>query len=291
MTNRTRVLLVSLGVACVAAAPTTSPIDALLKQLTSRPGVTTRDAATTRALATVDAAAEPILAKLNTAYAGGPLTVEAELVGVFDVAGRSRTYRLAITGQTDGNGRFVHDAASAGRIVAGEKRGVVFDRRRNAFATFDAPGARVPAADLEPALIDVLLDENPALLFGLVTDPDATLRMAAQRIRPATRPSTSRPAGDGVVLELEDKTIELNLNADGTVGSSVIDYTPLMTTRRAVAVKAAAVTLTYRSAKPVAPSTDVYTWEPPATATEFALHDEMIQTTRPATRPSRRPQP
>ena len=283
MTTRARLLLISLAVACVAAGPTTSPFDALLKQLTSRP------AATTHASATVDVAAEPLLAKLNAAYADGPLTVEGELVGTFDVAGRRHVYRMPITGQTDGDGRFVHDAASAGRIVAGEKKGVLFDRRRNAFATFDAPGGRVPATELEPALIDILLDENPALLLSLVTDPDAALRLAAKRIVPSTRPSASQPAGGAVTLELEDKTIDLHLDADGTIRSSFIDYTPLMTARGAVAVKAASVTLTYRSATRAAPTTTAYAWEPPPTATEFALHDEMMQTTRPATRPHGRP--
>ena len=284
MTRRARWLLASLAVACVAAGPATSPssptaaLEGLLHELTGRPAATTR-AAATRGAATVAAAAEPLLAKLNRAYAAGPLNVEGELVGTFDVAGRRHTYRLPITGQTDGRGRFVHDAGAAGRIVAGDQRGVLFDRRRNAFATFDAPAARVAAADLEPALVDILLDENPALLFGLVTDADAILRSAAGQISVA----------DGLVLRLTDKTITLHLNDDGTVRASDIDYTPLMKAHDAVAVKAAQVTLTYRTASRTEPPADIYAWDPPATATEFALHEEMMRPAGPATGPATRP--
>ena len=252
---------------------------------TTRSATTRRAAtqlATTQALATVDPAALPLLAQLQTAYtAPGPLHVIGEIVGEFDVAGRRKKYSLHVDGRTDGQGRFLHDAGDAGLIVNDGKTAYLYDRRRDAFAALDALAARQPADAIDQSLIDVLLDENPALLLALTTDPTALLRRSVTAIRPATQPST-------LVLERQDKWTTLHLRpADGTIASAGVDFTPLMRSRKAAAIVAARATLTYQSPTREAPPDTLFTWHPPASATEFQIKSELIEgapTTKPIAR-------
>ncbi|MDB5324898.1 MAG: hypothetical protein JWM57_467 [Phycisphaerales bacterium] len=284
--------LLGILVATLAAVPASSPV-AATSPSTSRP--TTRAAATRRAatqpattqsLATVDPAALPLLAQLQKAYtAPGPLHVTGEIVGEFDVAGRHKKYTLHVDGRTDGQGRFLHDAGEAGLIVNDGKAAYLYDRRRDAFATFDPIAARQPADAIEQSLIDVLLDENPALLLTLTTDPTALLRRSVTAIRPATQPAT-------LVLERPDKWTTLRLRLeDGSIASAEVDFTPLMRSRKAAAIVAARATLTYQVPAHDAAPAAVFTWHPPASATEFQIKPELLQgppvvapTTKPVTR-------
>lgn len=293
---------VACGLLCVlaatlAASPASLPVAATppsatrpskpptTRPGTTRPGTTRRAAtqpATTQLLATVDPAAFPLLAQLQVAYtAPGPLHVVGEIVGEFDVAGRRKKYTLHVDGRTDGQGRFLHDAGDAGLIVNDGKAAYLYDRRRDAFAVLDALAARQPVDAIDQSLIDILLDENPALLLALTTDPTALLRRSVTFIRPATQPST-------LVLERENKCTTLRLRrADGTIESAEVDFTPLMRSRKAAAIVAARATLTYQPPATDVTADSVFIWHPPASATEFQIKSELIEgppTTTPFTR-------
>lgn len=220
---------------------------------------------TTRPLATVEPGGELLLEQLNAAYAKpGPRHVVGEIKGLFDVAGRSKAYSMAVEGRTDGHGRFLHDAGPAGLIVGNGKSAYLYDRRRDAFATLTAMADRLPADQIQSPLINILLDENPALLLSLTTEPAALLKRSVKTIRPAMQPSA-------LVLERAAKRITLHLNSeDGTIRSSDIDFIPLMEKRGAAGVKAAGATLTYTVQSAEAPGEKAFDWQPPATATEFS---------------------
>lgn len=288
MTGRALASVLLTAAAALAAGPTTTEAAATGPATTS-PATTrsTTSPATTQATAAVDADAEPVLARLAAAYAGDqPLHVTGRLEGEFDVAGRRRTYTLPVDGRTDGAGRYRHDAGPAGLLVSDGVHAYLFDARRGAFATLKAkPGRPVPD-DVDPAVRSILLDENPALLLSLTTDPAGLLRHSARVIRLA--PAT-QPADAGLVLEGPQKLWTFRLTPAGTIRSATIDYTPLMTARRATHVKTAKVTLTYDSTSNAPPPADAFTWLPPATATEFDLPEASQSPIDPATtRPARR---
>lgn len=196
---------------------------------------------------------------------------------------------MKIDGQTNGAGRFRHDAADAGLVIGDGTHVYFYDRHRDSFGTLPATPGRRGADDIEPSLINVLLDENPAVLLTLTTDPAALLRRAARSIKPgpATQPSLA-----GIVLEQPYKTITLWIDSDdGLIRSTDVDFAPLMKARHAVDVKAARATLTYSQIAHDAPPADAFHWQPPATATEFELNDELVQTNPASTRPTTRPAP
>ncbi|HEX8325865.1 MAG TPA: hypothetical protein VF595_18315 [Tepidisphaeraceae bacterium] len=293
MIYRPRSLLwvLTLGVAALAQTPHPMPMSPEGAAPATAP-------ATTQAMARVEPDAEPVLARLAAAYAAvGPLHVTGQIVGTFDVAGRRQVYQLPVDGRTDGVGRFRHDAGYAGLIVSDTIRTFIYDQRRGAYtklpADADRAPGRQPAADVDSALVSVLLDENPILLLTLTDDPAALLRRAATTIRLAP---TTRPDDFGLVLEQPAKQITLRLDArDATIRASDIDYAPLMKSRKATAVKAAGATLTYTRAVAESSPPETFTWQPPDTATEFDLPGPPEQkelarsaTTRP-TSPSTRP--
>ena len=248
-TCRTAIAWVGVAIAGIAAGPTSAPTTSPAPVAASAPATSPATTRVTRGPATsqaaVDPAAQALLDRLQKAYtAAGPLHVVGDVVGDFDVAGRRKRYTLHVDGRTDGDGHFRHDVGATGLIVNDGKTAYLYDGKRDAFATLDAFDGRQPAGDIDQALIDVLLDENPALLLSLTTDPDALLRRSAKAIRPATQPCA-------LVLEVTDKTITLRLRPDdGTIARSEVDFRPLMKSRHAQAVVAADATLRYESPDP-----------------------------------------
>jgi len=274
-------ILLAAALATAAAAqthPTTTGAPAT-QSATSRP-------ATTQSLATVSEEAAPLLAKLSDAYLhAGPLKVSGTIIGRFDVAGRSKTYTLDVFGQTDGDGRFYHygqtDGRGIGLVISDGKNGYLYDQHRNSFAELDVTRGRCEPGDLNEAISDVLIDENPALLLCLTNDPASLLRMLTSSIKRSDGKDASE-----LVLDLKSRRITLRLDEKtGRITRSTIDYGPIFTTRHAAGVKSVSAVLTYTVQQPGEKIS--YTWSPPATASQMRLGNELLRgredpTTRPA---------
>ena len=235
---------------------------------TSRPATT--HSATTQA-ADISPAAGALLSKLAAASAkSAPTQFAGVIVGDFDVAGRAKHFELDVTGRTDGNGRFWHYGRETGLLVSDGTHGYLYDQHRNRYAELQVAAGRCAPSNLDEAVSDVLLDENPALLMTLTTDAGALLRRLATSI-------TLSDSGNGLVLSTSLKRITFDLDpATQALLRSTIDYTPDFVRRGATGVKSAKAVLTYGTPL-FPPASDSYTWSPPPTASQFVLHDELIR--------------
>lgn len=258
---------------------------------TSQPATT--QAATTRASADVSAAAAPVLDRLAAAYANAvPMDFVASVVGTFDVAGRSKMYTLEISGRTDGDGRFFHYGSGVGLLVSDGTNAYLYDQRRNAYAELQATPRRPAPAELDEAISDVLIDENPALLLTLTTDPAGLLKHLAKAVRLPAGKADGR--ADGLVLELPMKLITLEVDPKtGLITRSTIDYAPAMTARHAAGVRRADAVLTYTRQAHAATTmpADAFAWQPPATASQIVLHAELLRSMSPRGGSDKSPRP
>ena len=278
--------------------PVTRPADAAPPPLPStRPASRPTSGPTT--VAAPDPAAVRWLNRAAAAYGPArPLTVAGTLVGTFDVAGRRRVYTLQVRGVTDGQGRFAHRAEGVGLLVNDGHDAYVFDAGRNTYARLPASTQRAGAngtAAVDASVVSVLLDENPALLLTLTTDPAALLTAASQSpLRPATGPTTTAtrpttgpttgpasatgPAEVGLVVDRGGKTVTLWADpVTGEIRRAVLDYGPAFAARHTYGLKTARVELTYDPPTHGPPPATAFAWQPPVTATEFTLPSELLQ--------------
>ena len=205
----------------------------------------------------------------------GPLKIAGTVIGNFDVAGRSKTRTLDVFGQTDGDGRFYHYGQSDGRgvglVISDGKNGYLYDQHRNSFAELDVTPGRCAPGDLNNAISDVLIDENPALLLCLTNDPATLLRMLSASIKRSDAKDASE-----IVLDLKTRRITLRLDdKSGRIVRSTIDYGPIFTARHAAGVKSVSAVLTYAVQQPG--EQIAYTWSPPATASQMHLSSELLR--------------
>lgn len=209
------------------------------------------------------------LDRLKSAYAApGPLRVEATIVGEFDVAGRQRTYQMQVVGQTDGEGRFDHQAKDIGRVVQTPEKVIIFDARRNAFANLTQKPQRRNAADFPEAVSEILIDENPSLLLTLTDEPDTLLTANVKRVL---------VRDDALVLESTNDLRTIQFDDLGLIRSMSIDFTPLLKERGALAIKKASVVLTYTRSDRTPPGADAFAFEVPKGASEFRLASELLR--------------
>ncbi|MGC4032015.1 MAG: hypothetical protein QM754_09825 [Tepidisphaeraceae bacterium] len=282
----TSVLLLATAISA-AAEPASRP--------TTGPATRPRRVATTATTqVTVTADAQPWFDKLAAFYAKpGPLRVEGVLTGHFDVAGRAKDYSLAIVGQVDDAGRFRHDT-DAGLLINTGSAAYLYDRKRDAYAELTTAPGRQAIEAISPTFIGILVDENPAVLLKHAADPAALLGQLGKSIRlapsAATQPADVKAAA-GLVFEQQDRLQTLWLSDAGEIVAATIDYSPMMRSRKANAIKAALATLVYRSSEVKIPDAGIFNWQPPATAMQFDAEPDLMRpaTTQSATRAATTP--
>ena len=258
----------SIVIACLAAASSA--------QSSSAPTTFPTTAPATRPTANVSVDAAPLLDALAKTYSRvEPLRVTGVIVGDFDVAGRKKVFTLRVSGITDGAGRFIHKADGSGLLVNNGKQAYLFDSKRDTFAELPAMAARVSPAELDESVVNVLLDENPALLLTLTSDPAGLLKQVATKIHLSQTPPGG--ANKQLVLELPQKRITLSVDPTrDTITSSTIDYASVFKARGATDVKSVKAVLTYEPAKSHFTADD-FAWSPPADATEISLGGELLR--------------
>ncbi len=255
------------GLVCgsvVCAQVTTVPVPATTKPAT-RPA--------TKPAVQISPEARVLLDKLNTAYAQPrAASLRVSVRGEFDVAGRARTYTLDAVGYTDGKGRFDHEVEGVGRIVQTDDRVIVFDARRNAYGVIDQPPAVRPAGKIPEAVSDVFIDENPALLMLITTEPAKLLERGAKSIN----------VKDGALVITQESDVRtISLEPDGRIRSMTIDYVPLLELAGAKKIKSATATLTYTPSDASPPPDRAFAFDIPSGAVEFRIGSELMRSEEP----------
>lgn len=248
----------------------------------------------TRPTAAVSADAATLLEAIAHAYRAAPaLKVTGTLVGDFDVAARHQTFQLPVTGVTDGHGRFLHTARGAGLLVSDGADAFLYDQKRNSFAKLDASAGRAPTDQIDPAIVSVLLDENPSLLLAVCDAPADVLKACATSIHLASIHSTSihsssqstdsqstdsQSTAPSLVLETPDKRYTWEFDpSTHFLTRCTIDFSPAFKARGAAGVKRAAAVLTYTSTTTDQPAADAFSWSPPPGSTEMSLGRELLK--------------
>lgn len=270
-----------------------SPINAVTTRPTTGPAMLRSATQPTTKPAELTPEAEAMLDRLERwrEHAAG-VSVKGAIAGEFDVAGRSRRFEMQVSGYADDKGRFSHEAIGVGRVVQATEQLYLFDQRRNAYATIAFRAARPDPAEIPEASFEILLDENPLLLLLLTDEPERIL------VRGAKRASVK----DGeLVIESDNEVRNFRIDSDGKIESMRIDYSPLMKSRGAEAVKQASATLTYQSVELRLPDGAEFAFKPPPASTEMVLPSELMKdriremrkrlpkgvtTTRPTTQPT-----
>ncbi|MGN6627446.1 MAG: hypothetical protein ACTHLN_12590 [Tepidisphaeraceae bacterium] len=238
----------------------------------------------TRPMADVSADAAPLLEAVARAYRAAPaLKVAGTLVGDFDVAGRCQTFNLPVTGVTDGHGRFLHTAQGTGLLVSNGADAFLYDQKRNSFAKLDATTGRAPTDQIDPAIVSVLLDENPSLLLALCDAPADVLKACATSIHSpsihsSSQSTASQSAASTLVLETPDKRYTWECDpSTHFLTRCTIDFSPAFKARGAAGVKRVSAVLTYTSTTTDAPAAEAFSWSPPPGSTEMSLGRELLK--------------
>ncbi|MGN6505508.1 MAG: hypothetical protein ACTHM6_08100 [Tepidisphaeraceae bacterium] len=248
----------------------------------------------TRPTAAVSADAATLLEAIAHAYRAAPaLKVAGTLVGDFNVAGRHQTFHLPVTGVTDGHGRFLHTARGAGLLVSNGADAFLYDQKRNSFAKLDATAGRAPTDQIDPAIVSVLLDENPSLLLAVCDAPADVLKACATSIHlpliyfPSIHSSSqskdsqsavSQPRASTLVLETPDKCYTWDVDPDTYfLTRCTIDFSPAFKARHAAGVKRVSAVLIYTSTTTDAPPAEAFSWSPPPGSTEMSLGRELLK--------------
>ncbi|MBC7785767.1 MAG: hypothetical protein H7144_18220 [Burkholderiales bacterium] len=242
------------------SSPATQPASRPATAPTSRPG--TQPAS--RPAVKIDEAAKPLLERIRAAYTNEqPRRLVAHITGIFDVAGRSRNYQLEVESLTNGAGRFIHRVRDVGTVAQNAEKLILYDLKRNSFGTLKTPDRRVSASDLPEAVVEILIDENPALLLCLSTEPDKALLLGAMR---------AHVDAGRLIITSENEKRTLDLDTNGLIRRMEINYTPLLASRGTANVKSALVTLEYAPPElPAAVADAEFEFVPPETASEFPL--------------------
>jgi hypothetical protein len=236
-----------------------------------------------RPKAEVSADAKPVLELVKGYYtAAKSLRVEGSVTGDFDVAGRARKYSFAFTGIADGAGRFTHEPKDIGLVMGNDQRITIFDAKRNAYGWLPPIKGRLPSASVSGDVIDILIDENPAILLMLTTEPDQLLVCDSKRVALGTPDAAGNPT-----LRMEnDKDIRVVAvdQKTGALLSMQIDFRPALEAAGAANIKRANVEVKYDR---MAPADSIpqssFEWTPPRGATEFQLKPDVEP---PATAPA-----
>jgi len=236
--------------------------------------------------ATINDDARAILARIDRAYsAATSVRLRATVINGFDVAGRVNEDKNEVIASTDGL-HFSHELVSRGRVTCAVAGVFLYDYTRDVYATFPAPTQRT-AQDIDQAVVDVLLEENPALLLSLTDAPSELLSLHAK--------SLERGRDEDELLIRRDDDADVRLRLDKTTGrvvEAVIDFEPvfvsrLSTTRPANTARRATITLRYiPDATPVDAS--AFDWRPPSSAELIELPRELLMPT-PADAPTTQP--
>ena len=235
--------------------------------------------------------ATALLTSVREAYLSAQsLRVEGTIHGDFDIAGRQREYKVSFTGIGDGAGRFggdikTKDGEPLQIFAANGKQLTLYNARRNSYATAASFAERVPAGELPDAFVALMLDGDASSLLLLCDAPDTLLRLGATKLDVA-----DTPADEPAILLWESADEKRRFFFDSKtrlLQKLEIDYTPLFAARDTNGIKRAVVTITYTRVEPGAVTADSdFAFKPPATASEFVLHVEMMRdVTPPATRP------
>lgn len=262
-------MCVVLVLACVALSQTRPPIARATTRPTTGPAAMLSSTQPTTKPAELTPEAEHLLERLAHwhDHADG-VSMKGTLVGEFDVAGRSRRFEMQVIGYADGKGRFSHEAVGVGRVVQTGEQVYIFDQRRNSYAMLTSPAARPDPRRVPEAVFEILIDENPMLLPLLTDEPERIL------VRGAKKASVK----DGeLVIESDTEVRSVRLDPDGRIVSVRIDYSPLLKSRGAEAVKQASATLTYDSFEPRLPEGAEFAFKPPAASTEMMLPSELMK--------------
>ena len=197
-----------------------------------------------------------------------PFTVEATVVGTFDVAGRKHTYNATVKTVSAGDGRFWHEMVGYGLIVSDGKTLTFYDPNRNSFAKNEAAVKIASNADLPKPLRDILIDENPLLLLSLSTDPNDVLTGGSDSVKVID----TKIGTEELLIQSETKDVRIATDArTHQMRRVAIDFAKAFDSRGIPDAKATIV-INYQNVRSL-DSVDVewFNFVPPPTATEFKL--------------------
>lgn len=235
---------------------------------------TTAPAAEATTRFTIDADVAPVLQRITTAYAKGPVELSGSLSLHFDVAGIVDQRQSALSGIANSANLFVHQVENEVQVVGDGKSVHVLDVKQKVYVSKAvADGGSSTVNELVSAM---LREQNPALLAATSGDASTALFAAGATVSLDREKSTEQFD----VLSSTEGFITRTCWVDkksGLIDRVESNFAELLAQQGAKEIKHATATIRYdKTAFDVAHSADRFAFEPPADATEAPAAGEMM---------------
>ena len=242
----------------------------------------------------MDADAKKLVDEMTSAYADlKSLQLAGTVKADFQAAGQNQTQETKFTGAYKSPAMFVHESPEQVKVVSNGKELYLYNVKENKYLKLDAPPAKVEIAQLPPPLPGLLQQQDISLLMALTKNPASFLQ--GDGVTPATGPAETIDGKSYPVLAMkgEGPTVMLALDPEThLVRRMTVDLADSMKKQGVPDVKKAMVVMDYETSKPGADVADaMFTFNPPAGATEFKPQAQGEQAPDPAAELEGKPAP
>ena len=300
MTRRTPLILAAacglalstLGTA--ALAQTTKPAGTESDGMTNTVTGSGSDMESPATKPAMDADAKKLVDEMTSAYADlKSLQLAGTVKADFQAAGQNQTQETKFTGAYKSPAMFVHESPEQVKVVSNGKELYLYNVKENKYLKLDAPPAKVEIAQLPPPLPGLLQQQDISLLLALTKNPASFLQ--GDGVTPATGPAETIDGKSYPVLSMkgEGPSVKLALDPDThLVRRMTVDLADSLKKQGVPDVKKAMVVMDYETSKPGADVADaMFTFNPPAGATEFKPQAQGQQAPDPAAELEGKPAP